>query len=123
MPRPSGMDAEKLACSMAAIILHDEKIAVTEDKILAIVEASGVNLPSIWGKIYARGLEGQDLTGLLLSTASAGFGGAAAGSSGGAAAAGGDDGAEAGGDDAKADESSSEADVGAGGLFGDDDDY
>ena len=82
-----------LACTYAALILHDDGQEVTADKISAVVSASGLELEPYWSGLFAKFLE-QKSVGDLISNVGAGGGG---GGGGGAAA--GDD---AGGDAAAA---------------------
>ena len=82
-----------LACTYAALILHDDGQEVTADKISAVVSASGLELEPYWSGLFAKFLE-QKSVGDLISNVGAGGGGGG----GGGAAAGGD----AGGDTAAA---------------------
>ena len=72
-----------LACTYAALILHDDGQEVTADKISAVVSASGLELEPYWSGLFAKFLE-QKSVGDLISNVGAGGGG---GGGGGAAAA------------------------------------
>ncbi|KAI7901291.1 60s acidic ribosomal protein-domain-containing protein [Cokeromyces recurvatus] len=77
------MSAE-LAVVYAALILEDDNIEITADKLQALVSAAGVEVEPIWFSLYAKALAGQDLKALLLNVgapgaASAGAAGAVAG--------------------------------------------
>ena len=74
-----------LACTYAALILHDDGQEVTADKISAVVSASGLELEPYWSGLFAKFLE-QKSVGDLISNVGAGGGGGC----GGGAAAGGD---------------------------------
>ena len=74
-----------LACTYAALILHDDGQEVTADKISAVVAASGLELEPYWSGLFAKFLE-QKSVGDLISNVGAGGGGGG----GGGAAAGGD---------------------------------
>ncbi|EPY51138.1 60S acidic ribosomal protein Rpp1-3 [Schizosaccharomyces cryophilus OY26] len=69
------MSASELATSYAALILADEGIEITSDKLLALTKAGNVEVEPIWASIFAKALEGKDLKELLLNIGS----GAAAG--------------------------------------------
>ncbi|ORX61872.1 ribosomal protein 60S [Hesseltinella vesiculosa] len=78
------MSAE-LAIVYAALILQDDNIEITEDKLQTLVKAAGVEVEPIWFSLYAKALAGQDLNELLTKVGTPGAGPAVAG----AAAAGG----------------------------------
>ncbi|KAI8876502.1 ribosomal protein 60S, partial [Backusella circina FSU 941] len=82
------MSAE-LAVVYAALILEDDNVEITADKLQALVSAAGVEVEPIWFSLYAKALAGQDLKALLLNVGAPGSGPAVA--AGGAAAAGGAD--------------------------------
>ena len=66
-----------LACTYAALILHDDGQEVTADKISAVVSASGLELEPYWSGLFAKFLE-QKSVGDLISNVGAGGGGDAA---------------------------------------------
>merc|ERR1712216_541649 len=109
----SKAEHDELCCSYAALMLHDDGLEITAEKLSAVIKASGNEVEPYWPMLFAKALKGQDVGALLSNIGSAG---PAAGP---AAAAGGDAPAEA-----KQEEKKEEAeDVDMGGLFGDDDDY
>ncbi|KAJ5217648.1 60S acidic ribosomal protein P1 [Penicillium citrinum] len=78
------MSNAELACSYAALILADEGIEVTADKLQTLIGAAKVpEIEPIWTSIFAKALEGKDIKELLTNVGSAGpaapAGGAAAG--------------------------------------------
>uniref|UniRef100_A0A914YJC3 Large ribosomal subunit protein P1 n=1 Tax=Panagrolaimus superbus TaxID=310955 RepID=A0A914YJC3_9BILA len=83
----------ELAVTYAALILEDEGIAITGEKIQAILTAAGVQVEPFWPSLYAKALEGvnvKDLISNLSSGVGTGGGAPAAAASaptGGAAAA------------------------------------
>ncbi|CDM35064.1 hypothetical protein DTO013E5_3051 [Penicillium roqueforti] len=80
------MSTAELACSYAALILADDGIEVSADKIQTLITAAKVQeVEPIWASIFARALEGKDIKDLLTNVGSAGP--AAAAPAGGAAAA------------------------------------
>merc|ERR1712072_659129 len=80
------MSAE-LAASYAALILADEEIEISSEKILALTGAAKCEVEPIWASLLAKALEGKDIKELLTNV---GSGGGAAPVAAGAAAAGGD---------------------------------
>ncbi|KAG2179184.1 hypothetical protein INT43_002034 [Umbelopsis isabellina] len=84
--RYTTMSAE-YAIVYAALILQDDGIEITADKLSTLVKAAGVEVEPVWFSLYAKALAGQDLNALLMNIGSAGAAGPAA--AGGAAATGG----------------------------------
>ncbi|KAI8583854.1 hypothetical protein K450DRAFT_168990, partial [Umbelopsis ramanniana AG] len=80
------MSAE-FAIVYAALILQDDGIEITADKLSTLVKAAGVEVEPVWFSLYAKALAGQDLSALLMNIGSAGS--AAPAAAGGAAATGG----------------------------------
>ncbi|KAJ4326528.1 60S acidic ribosomal protein P1 [Fusarium piperis] len=82
------MSHAELASSYAALILADDGVEITADKLQTLIKAAKVeDVEPIWTSIFAKALEGKDVKDLLVNV---GSGGGAAAASGGAAAAGGD---------------------------------
>ncbi|KAJ0968636.1 hypothetical protein J5N97_025553 [Dioscorea zingiberensis] len=85
---------EDVACTYAALILHHDNIAITSDKISALLKAANVSAESYWPALFAKLLEKRSVDDLISSVGSGGGGAPAAvaaapagGSSGGATAA------------------------------------
>ncbi|KAJ3672509.1 hypothetical protein LUZ60_007230 [Juncus effusus] len=83
----------ELACTYAALILHDDGITITAEKINTIVQAANLKIDSYWPGLFAKLLEKRNVEDLVLSCGSGGGGGAVAVAA--APAAGGDSGAAA----------------------------
>ncbi|KAH6674627.1 60S acidic ribosomal protein P1 [Halenospora varia] len=82
------MSNAELAVSYAALILADDGIEITADKLQTLIKAAGIeDVEPIWTSLFAKALEGKDVKDLLLNVGSGG--GAAAAPTAGAAAAGG----------------------------------
>ncbi|ORZ21341.1 60s acidic ribosomal protein-domain-containing protein, partial [Absidia repens] len=77
------MSAE-LAVVYAALILQDDNVEITADKLQTLVKAAGIDVEPIWFSLYAKALQGQNLGELLLNVGAPGAGPAVA--AGGAAA-------------------------------------
>ncbi|KAB8072025.1 60s acidic ribosomal protein-domain-containing protein [Aspergillus leporis] len=82
------MSTAELACSYAALILADEGLEVTADKLQTLLSAAKVQeVEPIWTSIFAKALEGKDIKDLLTNVGSAGAAApAGAAAAGGAAA-------------------------------------
>lgn len=52
---------QELACVYAALILQDDGVAITGDKIAAIVKAAHVDVEPFWPGLFAKALEGVDV--------------------------------------------------------------
>ncbi|XP_010940836.1 large ribosomal subunit protein P1 isoform X2 [Elaeis guineensis] len=85
------MSIGELACTYAALILYDDNIPITAEKIMTLVKSANVKIDSYWAPLFAKLLEKRSVEDLILSVGSGG-GGAVAFS---AAPAGGADGAAA----------------------------
>merc|ERR1712202_98990 len=70
----------ELACVYAALILTDDQIDITADKINTILNAANVPVESYWPGLFAKALEGVDVKSLICNVGvGSGGGGAAAG--------------------------------------------
>ncbi|KIM36235.1 hypothetical protein M413DRAFT_31832 [Hebeloma cylindrosporum] len=108
------IEASDLAASYAALILADEGIEITADKIVALTNAANVELEPIWATLLEKALAGKNVKELLLNVG-AGGGAPAAGS---AAPAAGAAAAEAPKEEEKKEEEKEESDDDMGfGLF------
>ncbi|THU61336.1 hypothetical protein C4D60_Mb07t22210 [Musa balbisiana] len=77
----------ELACTYAALILHDDGIPITSEKILTVVQAANLTIESYWAPLFAKLLEKRSVDDLILSVGSGGGGAAVAVSAGPAAGA------------------------------------
>ncbi|CAH8273600.1 unnamed protein product [Arabidopsis lyrata] len=79
----------ELACSYAVMILEDEGIAITSDKIATLVKAAGIEVESFWPMLFAKMAEKRNVTDLIMNVGAGGGGGGAPVSAAAPAAAGG----------------------------------
>lgn len=61
------MSNAELATGYAALILADEGLEITADKLTTLTKAAGVEVESIWTQLFAKALEGKDVKDLLLN--------------------------------------------------------
>ncbi|EER26194.1 hypothetical protein D8B26_003465 [Coccidioides posadasii str. Silveira] len=81
------MSNPELAVSYAALILADDGVEISADKLQALLKAANVqDVEPIWTSLFSKALEGKDVKDILTNVGSAG---AAAPAAGVAAAAGG----------------------------------
>ncbi|SHO79709.1 Ribosomal stalk protein P1 alpha [Malassezia sympodialis ATCC 42132] len=66
------MASADLAATYAALILADEGLEITSDKIVELTTAAGVPVEPIWAQLLAKALEGKDIKDLLTNIGSAG---------------------------------------------------
>ncbi|KAL7749500.1 Cytoplasmic tRNA 2-thiolation protein 2 [Sorochytrium milnesiophthora] len=78
----------------AALILHDDGVEITADKLTTLIKAANVDVEPIWASLFAKALQGKNLDDLL-SNVGSGPAVAVSGSAGGAAPAAGGAGAAA----------------------------
>ena len=61
------ISVDELACIYAALILADDDVTITSDKIATVLNAAGVSVESIWPAMYARALSGINIRQLITS--------------------------------------------------------
>ncbi|KAL0638493.1 60S acidic ribosomal protein P1 [Maublancomyces gigas] len=110
------MSNNELAVSYAALILADDGVDITADKLNSLIKAAGcTDVEPIWTSLFAKALEGKDVKDMLLNVGSGG-GAAAAPAAGGAATSGGGAAAEAKEEEKEEEKEESDEDMGFG-LF------
>merc|ERR1712188_39515 len=79
------VSVSELACVYSALILYDDDVDTTAEKMTKIIAAANVNVEAFWPGLFAKALQGRNIGALICNVGSAPAGGAAP-----AAAAGGD---------------------------------
>ncbi|KAK3774858.1 hypothetical protein RRG08_008407 [Elysia crispata] len=74
---------DELACVYAALILADDQVAITAEKISTILKAAGVSVEPYWPGLFAKALDGMNVKDLITNIGSSA--GAAPAAGGGAA--------------------------------------
>jgi len=111
------MSTAELATSYAALILADDGVDITADKLQSLIKAAKVEeVEPIWTTLFAKALEGKDVKDLLLNVGSGGGAAAAGAPSGGAGAGGAGDDAPAKEEEKEEEKEESDEDMGFG-LF------
>ncbi|KAK9717740.1 60s acidic ribosomal protein P2 [Basidiobolus ranarum] len=72
------MSAEQ-AIVYASLILQDDGVEITADKLSTLTKAAGVDVEPVWASLFAKALAGKNLSDLLMNVGSAGSAPAAAG--------------------------------------------
>merc|ERR1711974_437511 len=106
---------DELACVYAALILADDQVAITTDKINTVLKAAGVSVEPYWPGLFAKALEGMNVKELITNVGSSAGAAPAAGAA--APAAGGDAPAEEAKKEEKKEESEESDDDMGFGLF------
>ncbi|KAK3194524.1 hypothetical protein Dsin_025834 [Dipteronia sinensis] len=83
------MSNGEIACTYAALILHDDGIAITAEKIVQLLKAANVVVESYWPSLFAKLAEKRNIDELVMNVGSGGGGAVAVSAPVGGAAAGG----------------------------------
>ena len=70
---------EELACVYSSLILFDDDISITAEKLQTILKTANVEIEPYWPTLFAKALEGVDIKGLITNISSGVGSGAPAG--------------------------------------------
>merc|ERR1712244_209208 len=68
------MTRDEAACIYASLILADDNISITAEKISTLLAAAEVEVDSIWPSLFARALSGENVRSLILESVGGGAG-------------------------------------------------
>ncbi|XAR52150.1 hypothetical protein NMG60_11020072 [Bertholletia excelsa] len=68
------MPAGELACAYASLILHDDGISITAEKLATVVKAANVAIESYWPSLFAKLVEKRSIEDLIMNVGSGGGG-------------------------------------------------
>merc|ERR1739848_765082 len=83
----SDSTSQELACVYASLILHDDDVAITAEKMSTIMKAAKVPFDSYWPTLFAKALEGRSIGDLICNVGAGGGAPVAVGGGGGGSAA------------------------------------
>merc|ERR1711934_1271531 len=69
---------DELACVYAALILADDQVAITGEKLTTILKAAGVSVEPYWPGLFAKALDGMNVKELITNVGSSAGSAAAA---------------------------------------------
>lgn len=61
---------EELACVYSSLILFDDDISITAEKLQTILKTANVEVEPYWPTLFAKALEGVDIKGLITNISS-----------------------------------------------------
>ena len=67
----SQAEHDELCCSYSALMLHDEKLEITAEKIQRLITCSGNTVDAHWPRLFAKALEGANIDNMLTNMAPA----------------------------------------------------
>ncbi|XP_061364058.1 large ribosomal subunit protein P1 [Gastrolobium bilobum] len=66
------MGSSELGCTYATLILHDDGIPITAEKISALLKAANVTVESYWPSLFAKLAQKRNVEDLVLNAGSGG---------------------------------------------------
>merc|ERR1712076_328627 len=68
----SAAEHDELCCSYAALMLHDDGVEITAEKLAKVIKDSGNTVEPYWPMLFAKALKSANVDDLLTNVASAG---------------------------------------------------
>merc|ERR1712139_155140 len=68
----STAEHDELCCSYAALMLHDDGVEITAEKLAKVIKDSGNTVEPYWPMLFAKALKSANVDDLLTNVASAG---------------------------------------------------
>ncbi|XP_007039196.2 PREDICTED: 60S acidic ribosomal protein P1 [Theobroma cacao] len=68
------MATSELACTYAALILHDDRIPITAEKIVTLVKTAKVPVESYWPSLFTKLLAKRNIDDIIMNVGSGGDG-------------------------------------------------
>merc|ERR1739841_324433 len=65
------VSVSELACVYSALILYDDDIDITGEKMAKIISAAKVNVEAFWPGLFAKALQGRNIGDLICNVGSA----------------------------------------------------
>ena len=65
------ISTSELACVYSALILYDDDIDITGEKMAKIISAAKVNVEAFWPGLFAKALQGRNIGDLICNVGSA----------------------------------------------------
>ncbi|XP_055827894.1 60S acidic ribosomal protein P1-like [Solanum dulcamara] len=66
------MSVGELGCTYAALLLFDDGIPITAEKIATVVKAANISVESYWPSLFAKLFEKRDIEDLILTVGTGG---------------------------------------------------
>jgi large subunit ribosomal protein LP1 len=67
----SKQEHDELACTYAALLLHDGDLEISEEKLKQVLTASNNSVEGYWPGLFAKALKGRNVADLLANAGSA----------------------------------------------------
>ncbi|KAI9338689.1 60s acidic ribosomal protein-domain-containing protein [Zopfochytrium polystomum] len=66
------LSTTEAAVVYAALVLHDDGLEITADRLNSLISAAGIDIEGIWATLFAKALAGKDVGAFLFSVGSSG---------------------------------------------------
>merc|ERR1712183_513258 len=71
LSKMSEVSVSELACVYSALILYDDDVDITGEKMAKIISAAKVNVEAFWPGLFAKALQGRNIGDLICNVGSA----------------------------------------------------